>query len=150
MNQTTSEAQDAPLPMPLPLPEEAATWPEWKKELHTTLQTRNALLQRFPKALRDFSQPKVPLKVDILADFYHAAPDLPRKQIRAAVRDYCNGISYHSVMFAGAPRIDLNGKVVGRVTAEEAAYHAAENQRKLLQKERKTAQRAERLASKGE
>ncbi len=139
------------LPMPEPLPPAAETWPEWKKVKHTTLQTRNALQQRFPRALRDFSEPKVPLKVDILADFYHAAPDLPRKHIRAAVRDYCNGISYHSTAsFVGAPRVDLNGKVVGRVTPEQAAYHAAEAQRLALYKERKEAQRAQRLANQGD
>ncbi len=108
------------------------------------LQTRNVLLYRFPQALRDFSQPKVPLKVDILADFYHAAPDLPRKDVRAAIRDYCGGISYHSQMVAGAARIDITGRVVGTVTPEQAAYHIAETARLKLYHARKALQRAER------
>lgn len=128
--------------MPQPLPPAAVEWPDWKRKLHNALQTRNALQQRFPLALRDFSQPKVPLKVNILADFYHAAPDLPRKHIRMAVQDYCGGISYHSQMIEGAPRIDLTGKVVGRVTAEQAAYHAIATKQKLAYKARKALQRA--------
>ncbi len=133
-----------PLPMPQPLPPAAVDWPPWKRDKHNALQTRNALQQRFPLALRDFSQPKAPLAVGILADLYRAAPDLPRKHIRMAVRDYCGGISYHSQMIAGVPRIDLNGKVRGKVTAEQAVYHAIATERLTAYHARKAMQRAER------
>jgi ProP effector len=53
-----------------------------------------------------------------------AAGAITHHEIGAALRYYTNNLNYLRACYAGADRIDLNGQVVGRVTAHDAAQAA--------------------------
>lgn len=100
------------------------------------------MAKNHPKTFSDPASPVArlsPLKVGIHRDLFEKYPDVPRKTIR----NFVNGYVYHPAYLrlsavAQANRIDLEGKVSGVVT-EEQARHSLElmerhaNERKARQ-----------------
>jgi sRNA-binding protein len=64
-----------------------------------------------------------PLKIGIRADLVAQAPVTEAE----ALRRYCNTRSYLCAMVAGEDRVDLDGKPVGVVTAEEVGQARGED-----------------------
>src|SRR5262245_19042437 len=80
------------------------------------------LAQLFPKAFFINPRQRRPLKSNIILDIERAAdPSLAEFNVGAAVDWYTSHIGYdHACAQAGAERVDLDGKVVGKITAMEA------------------------------
>jgi sRNA-binding protein len=85
-----------------------------------------ALLIQYPQTF-SFAAPK-PLKIGITRDLARRARKLiPASYILSHVlMKYTRRRAYKRALVAGAPRYDLNGNVVGKVTSKHAA-HAAED-----------------------
>jgi sRNA-binding protein len=88
-------------------------------------QDHNAVIQQlselYPKCF--FTNPKQrrPLKPNIVVDLFKAADrELAWFDVGAAVDWYISHIGYDYACMAGAGRVDLDGKVVGKVTESEA------------------------------
>ena len=79
----------------------------------------------YPGAFKNFKSAKLPLKVGIRADILAAMPDVEPKLIEAALREYCYRSDYPRYLTEGAGRVNLQGEVVGTVSAEEARHAAA-------------------------
>lgn len=92
--------------------------PRWRQQLH----------EKFPQAILAKGVAKIPLKKGIAQDIRERVPDMTWSQIRRALRDYTGGPKYLKQCSAGVARIDLDGKPVSTVTAEEAAYAKAQLQ----------------------
>jgi ProP effector len=72
------------------------------------------------------STPRLPLKLGIHRDILAARPGgLSGIRLRRALRHYTNNAAYLQVCFAGSARIDLDGELAGKVTADEAVHAAA-------------------------
>lgn len=95
------------------------------------------LQKHFPKAFPKRPDPRVPLKLGIIADLYaHAGKlGLDEAQIKEAVATWCSAGRYWAVLVKGAERVDLDGTPCGQVTAAEAAHASflARRQRKQKQ-----------------
>jgi ProP effector len=78
----------------------------------------------YPGAFKNFKSAKLPLKVGIRADILAAMPDVEPKLIEAALREYCYRSDYQRYLTEGAGRVNLQGEVVGTVSAEEARHAA--------------------------
>jgi ProP effector len=105
-----------------------------------------ATLQKcFPRAFPRSPTPKVPLKIGILKDVLtHAASiGLSERDIRNGMKLWCRGHHYWTRLTAGNARVDLQGMVVGVVSAEDAEYGAGQEQMRLKR-------RRERLAKSGD
>jgi sRNA-binding protein len=79
------------------------------------------LCELFPKTF--FNEPRLrrPLKVNIVSDIEKLnEPSLANCNIGAVVNWYTGHIGYDYCFVAGAERIDLNGKVAGKITEKEA------------------------------
>lgn len=102
------------------------------------LSDRRALARAFPLAFMPpkTQQPKVPLKLGILADMLDRGvigddgEPLTERRIRRAVSDYCSGQLYHRACAAGGVRRDLDGNPAGEVTTEQQAWHRERSRRK--------------------
>jgi ProP effector len=79
----------------------------------------------YPGAFKNFKSAKLPLKVGIRADILAAMPDVEPKLIEAALREYCYRRDYQRYLTEGAGRVNLQGEVVGTVSAEEARHAVA-------------------------
>ena len=110
--------------------------------------TRAVLAERFPACFAAKGSDKKPLKLGIDLDLFEAAPDLPRRAIRLALRDYTFGPRYAACLVAGAERVDLGGGAAGAVTgseAEGAAWRvAAVNRNDALRRQSERLDRIER------
>jgi ProP effector len=71
-----------------------------------------------------YEQHRRPLKVGIRDDLAAAAAGALTPAKIALARHYTSSLAYLRACHAGADRIDLDGQVVGRVTAHEAAVAA--------------------------
>jgi ProP effector len=98
------------------------------------------MAERFPRA---FTDPPRPLKIGITKDLIAAVDSVTAQAIRDAIALWCKRPSYLQVQIEGAARIDLDGTVVGAVTAEQAAgakdrleWKAARSWERALEKER--------------
>jgi ProP effector len=83
-------------------------------------ETIGALAAKFPKAFFVYERRRRPLKLGIHLDIAAAAPEIPAKEIRTALRIYVTNTGYLHACKAGATRIDLNGEPAGCVTDDEA------------------------------
>jgi sRNA-binding protein len=82
--------------------------------------TITKLGERFPKCF-DLRRSK-PLKIGINADLVAAmAGEMTPVQIGAALARYVHGIAYKRSLLAGTPRVDLQGRPAGTVSASEEA-----------------------------
>jgi sRNA-binding protein len=66
--------------------------------------------------------PHRPLKIGIHIDLKTRCPALSERERSAVLRYYVARLMYLRACVAGAPRIDLDGKVCGEVTAAEAQH----------------------------
>lgn len=112
------------------------------------------LAEKYPRAFFADGRERKPLKVgihqDILAD---ADNTLAAYQLTSALRWYTGAYAYQCKLTEGTPRIDLQGEVSGKVTADDAAAAAARaqaiKQRMEEARQRKSeAERAERWMKK--
>ncbi len=80
-----------------------------------------ALIARYPQAFFDDPKARKPLKIgihkDILAD---EGNQLASYQLTSALRWYTGALGYQLSIQAEAERIDLEGRAVGTVSAEDA------------------------------
>ncbi|MGU0692171.1 ProQ/FINO family protein [Pseudomonas aeruginosa] len=108
------------------------------------------LQRHFPLAFPKNPAPKVPLKQGILEDAQQHLESLgiTAEQLKQAIATWCQGNRYWSCMVADAPRLDLQGQVAGKVTAEQALYakrQASRRQRDQMREKR--ARRAQGAAA---
>ncbi|MBV5614700.1 ProQ activator of osmoprotectant transporter prop [Pseudomonas aeruginosa] len=82
------------------------------------------LQRHFPLAFPVNPAPKVPLKEGILQDAEQQLQllGISIEQLKLGIAAWCQGNRYWACMTANAPRFDLNGQVVGSVTASQALY----------------------------
>jgi ProP effector len=79
------------------------------------------LCELFPKTFFNEGRLRQPLKNNIVADIKKLnEPSLADCNIGAAVDWYMNHIGYDYCCVAGAARLDLNGKITGKITEKEA------------------------------
>jgi hypothetical protein len=95
------------------------TWKERNKQI---ADMREELVRRFPGCFKPKRALKVPLAVGIREMIFERAPDLDRPLVALAIKDYVNGPKYQNTCFEGAPRYDLDGLVVGFVSANDAQF----------------------------
>jgi sRNA-binding protein len=85
-------------------------------------QIEKEFRKRFPQA---FTKKPQPLKLGIEHDLIAAMPDVPAEDVKAALVWVITGESsigaYLECLIEGRPRVDLEGKAAGRVTAAEHA-----------------------------
>ncbi len=82
------------------------------------------LQRHFPLAFPKSPAAKVPLKQGILQDAQQHLEllGITAEQLKQAIATWCQGSRYWSCMVEDAPRLDLQGQVAGKVTAEQAVY----------------------------
>lgn len=98
--------------------------------------TLELLAERWPRCFAIFEQRRRPLKLGIDQDIAAALADpFTPDELKSALRFYVGNIGYLLACREGAERVDLDGNVVGAVTAAEAA-HAA---RVIARRQNKTA-----------
>lgn len=97
----------------------------WQLRRRVAEETREQLLERFPRCFRPKGATKTPLKVDIFKDIRAAAPDIPRRRLQLALKDYTSGRTYLRAIVAGAYRVDLDGFPAGEVNDQDAAIARA-------------------------
>ncbi len=91
-----------------------------------------AMSVRWPHCFALDEKSRRPLKLDIAQDVIAASGKgiasgaISVAEIFAALRVYCSNTADLAACKQGAPRIDLSGKPVGRVSAAEARFAAAE------------------------
>jgi sRNA-binding protein len=79
----------------------------------------------WPRCFALLERRRRPLKISIHADVLVAgAGALTPAEVMGALRRYCGSVGYLRNCIADAARIDLDGKVAGRVSADEARYAA--------------------------
>lgn len=93
---------------------------------------------------------KVPLKQGILQDAQQHLEllGITAEQLKQAIATWCQGSRYWSCMVEDAPRLDLQGQVAGKVTAEQAVY--ARRQASRRQREQMREKRAKRAQADSE
>ena len=99
------------------------------------------LAERWPRTFFVYERRRRPLAIGIhealIAALDGAAP-LP--ELWAALRYYTNAVGYLCACKEGAARVDLEGNVVGTVTAREAAWAATVIRERAARKAGKAAQ----------
>lgn len=92
----------------------------WRIRWGKAEQTRELLVERFPRCFMPKGKRKLPLKVGIYQDVRSAAPDISARRLKDALHDYTTGRTYLRALVAGAHRVDLDGWPDGVVTTAEA------------------------------
>jgi sRNA-binding protein len=77
------------------------------------------LAEHYPKAFFETTQRRLPLKSDINVDLKERGPITNPVIVDDVLYFYTDHIGYHYATKAGASRVDLDGKVVAKVTAAE-------------------------------
>ena len=80
------------------------------------------LAEVFPDAFFIYKSRRSPLKIGIFNDLAPLVPFVGESDLRAGLKRYTLSYGYLRSCNEGASRIDLNGKEVGTVSAEEAEY----------------------------
>lgn len=93
------------------------------------------LQNHFPLAFPVNPAPKVPLKEGILKDAENHLEllGISGEQLKLGIAAWCRGNRYWACMTENAPRVDLNGQVVGSVTASQALYARQQAKRQRAQ-----------------
>jgi ProP effector len=94
------------------------------------------LAETWPQTFFVYQKRRRPLALKIHIEVLSALGDITPRQLSAAFRVYCGNYEYLRACREGAGRVDLDGNVVGVVSAEEAqlcasrvaAYRAARAQ----------------------
>lgn len=90
-----------------------------------TRATRELLALSFPNCFAGKGEKKWPIKIGIDRDIKAALPDLSRKQIRRALKDYCSGPTYHRAILTRCGRVDLKGNYAGIVRDHDVTFAQA-------------------------
>jgi ProP effector len=107
---------------------------------------RNALLEQLQAEFPVFRDYK-PLAIGIHKQLMQRKPDLDKNKVRAALHSHTASTRYLKALTIGAPRLDLDGKQVGEVTAEQQEVAVKTLRDRIKQaKERRRAQEAQRRA----
>lgn len=99
--------------------------PAKKREpVDPTVEAIWRLQKQFPLAFPKNPAPKVALKEGILADAaqHLEALAMTEEQLKLAIAAWCKGSRYWACLTEDAPRVDLQGQPVGKVTGQQAAY----------------------------
>ena len=88
----------------------------------TAMAMIEMLCQRYPKTFTQKPHEMQPLARGIREAIIADAPDLPDSIVSQALALYAARFCYLRACIAGAPRIDLSGKVVDVVTDKDAAH----------------------------
>ncbi|MGY6270007.1 ProQ/FinO family protein [Achromobacter denitrificans] len=99
--------------------------PAKKREpVDPTVEAIWRLQKQFPLAFPKNPAPKLPLKEGILADAaqHLEALAMTEEQLKQAIAAWCKGSRYWACLTEDAPRVDLQGQPVGKVTGPQAAY----------------------------
>jgi sRNA-binding protein len=97
-----------------------------------TVEIIAMLAERWPACFAIYEKRRRPLKVGIDKDIAAAIGDIvSMDELKVALRAYVSNEAYLDACFVGAWRIDLDGNVVGTVTAEQAVRAAALVVRKI-------------------
>jgi ProP effector len=97
-----------------------------------SLATIELLAETYPQCFSVFEKRRRPLKIGIRDDLIAAlAGAITPKEAALALAIYCGNWCYLKACREGAPRIDLNGNVVGTVDAD-----AANNAKQRLEQQR--------------
>jgi ProP effector len=105
--------------------------------------TIGALAAFFPAAFSIYQFKRRPLKIGIYADIMISLGGaITRQELNLALAVYTGNYGYLRACRAGAPRIGLNGGVVGHVTEDEAA-----NARERFDKQRQKVSAAKKAAA---
>jgi sRNA-binding protein len=99
------------------------------------------MCQRYPKTFTQKPHDVRPLARGIREAIVADAPDLSASIVSQALAIYAAWLPYMRACIAGAPRIDLSGKVVDVVTDKEATYAV---QRLAARERKRAASKAER------
>ncbi len=113
---------------------------------------KDVLIQELPNCFKKGDQ-KLPLCLGIHIQVHTHYKDETRfepKLIQKGLNKYCSGTNYLSKIIEGVPRIDIHGKSVGIVTAEEATYSLHELQKRKDQQQKKMVEKAQALLKKTE
>jgi ProP effector len=104
------------------------------------------LQKQFPRAFPRSPIPKVPLKVGILKDVLaHAGSiGLSARDVRNGIKLWCRGHHYWTRLTEGSARIDLQGEIVGTVSADEAEYGASQERMRLMRRREQVARNEDR------
>jgi sRNA-binding protein len=107
---------------------------EYRPDRYEIEQLVRMLVEKYPQCF--FENPKLrrPLKKNIYQDLISDAFPVTPKLLTAAVDWYQSHFAYHYALQAGGERIGLDGKVVGKVTEQEAMIarnYIAERQREM-------------------
>jgi ProP effector len=109
-----------------------------KARLEAAMAALLILRQRWPNAFARLSaRTPRPLKIGIRDDVIAALPDIPPALISFALGIYTSGVPYRSACIEGAARIDLDGKLAGVVSPDEAAHAREKLQRRRCPKKPK-------------
>lgn len=96
---------------------------EWRARYQTAIDVLVRLRATFPECFSQLNAGlKKPIKIGIHNDIAAQLPDVDPDAIGLALRVYTLHESYWRAIVKGAPRIDLDGKPAGAVTADEAAH----------------------------
>ena len=107
----------------------------------TAMAMIEMLCQRYPKTFTQKPHEMQPLARGIREAIIADAPDLPHSIVSQALALYAARFCYLRASIAGAPRIDLSGKVVDVVTDKDAAHTV---QRLAARERKRAAHKAER------
>jgi sRNA-binding protein len=121
------------------------------RNIRISRETRALLAEKFPHCfVPEFKAPKRPLKIGIAQDIHARLPGVPQGHVATALFSYTDGPTYLNSLVTGAERLDLDGKVCGTVTAEEAAHAAwrslGVSETRRINRELKQLRRVERAA----
>ena len=101
------------------------------------------LAERWPAAFAVFEERRRPLKIGIHDDIIAALDGaVTAAEIGGALRYYTQNSSYLDGLRSGAPRVGLDGKSAGEVTAAQAADAAAMWAKAVARNRRKKAEMA--------
>ena len=107
----------------------------------TAMALIEMLCQRYPKTFTQKPHEVQPLARGIREAIVADGPDLPDSIVSQALALYAARFCYLRACIAGAPRIDLSGKVVDVVTDKDAAHTV---QRLAARERKRAARKAER------
>ena len=107
----------------------------------TAMAMIEMLCQRYPKTFTQKPHEMQPLARGIREAIIADAPDLPDSIVSQALALYAARFCYLRACIAGAPRIDLSGKIVDVVTDKDAAHTV---QRLAVRERKRAARKAER------
>jgi ProP effector len=101
-------------------------------ELARMIEVIAMLAERWPACFSVFEKRRRPVKIGIDRDLAAALGDvITADELKAALSCYVSNIGYLDNCFIGAERIDLDGNVVGSVSAEQAVRAAAYVSRRI-------------------